>query len=96
MGRAIDMENDIQALKMKVEKLENQLRGMVSKIDELEEKSSKTKHVDLVEDVKVEEDLGSTITGVYENEEKEADNEGNGKSGKQSNNKSKQSSKKSK
>ena len=24
MGRAIDMENDIQALKMKVEKLENQ------------------------------------------------------------------------
>ena len=96
MGRAIDMENDIQALKVKVQSLGNQLRGMVSKIDELEEKSSKTKHVDLVEDVKVEEDLGSTITGVYENEEKEADNAGNGKSGKQSNNKSKQSSKKSK
>lgn len=94
MGRAIDMENDIQALKVKVQSLENQLRGMVSKIDELEEKSSKTKHVDLVEDVKVEEDLGSVITGVYEDEEKEADNEGNGKSGKQSNNKSRKSSKK--
>ena len=94
MGRAIDMENDIQALKVKVQSLENQLRGMVSKIDELEEKSSKTKHVDLVEDVKVEEDLGSVITGVYEDEEKEADNEGNGKSSKQSNNKSRKSSKK--
>ena len=94
MGRAIDMENDIQALKVKVQSLENQLRGMVSKIDELEEKSSKTKHVDLVEDVKVEEDLGSTITGVYENEEKEADNKADGKSSKQSNNKSRKSSKK--
>jgi hypothetical protein len=88
------MENDIQALKMKVEKLENQLRGMVSKIDELEEKSSKTKHVDLVEDVKVEEDLGSVITGEYKDEEKEADNKTDGKSSKQSNNKSRKSSKK--
>ena len=94
MGRAIDMENDIQALKMKVEKLENQLRGMVSKIDELEEKSSKTKHVYLVEDVKVEEDLGSVITGEYKDEEKEADNKADGKSSKQSNNKSRKSSKK--
>ena len=37
MGRAIDMEKDIDALKLKVEKLENQLRGMVSKIDDIEE-----------------------------------------------------------
>jgi TolA-binding protein len=94
MGRAIDMENDIQALKVKVQSLENQLRGMVSKIDELEEKSSKTKHVDLVEDVKVEEDLGSVITGEYKDEEKEADNKTDGKSSKQSNNKSRKSSKK--
>ena len=101
MGRAIDMENDIQALKIKVETLENQLRGMVSKIDELEEKSSKTKHVDLVEDVgveiedkKVEEDLGSVITGDYRNEEEKADNKGNRKSSKQSDNKSRKSSKK--
>ena len=94
MGRAIDMENDIQALKVKVQSLENQLRGMVSKIDELEEKSSKTKHVDLVEDVKVEEDLGSVITGEYKDEEKEADNKADGKSSKQSNNKSRKSSKK--
>ena len=38
MGRAIDMENDIARLKIKVEKLENQLRGMISKIDEIYEK----------------------------------------------------------
>ena len=70
MGRAIDMENDIQVLKLQIEKLENTVRGMVSKLDdlgedmdEIYEKSSKTKHVDLVEDVKVEEDLGSVITG---------------------------------
>ena len=54
MGRAIDMENDIARLKIKVEKLENQVRGMISKIDEISEKSSKTKHVDLVEDVGTE------------------------------------------
>ena len=43
MGRAIDMENDIGALKIKVEKLENQVRGMVSKLDELNEKIIKNK-----------------------------------------------------
>ena len=72
MGRAIDMENDISALKIKVEKLENQLRGMVSKIDELNEKSSKTKHVDLTE-VK------------NETKEEKTNDEGNGKSSKSAN-----------
>ena len=102
MGRAIDMENDIQALRLKVEKLKNTVRGMVSKLDEIDEKSSKTKHIDLVEEVGTEiedeksdaEDVGSVITGDYKNEEKEADNKGNGKSSKQSNNKSRKSSKK--
>ena len=104
MGRAIDMENDIQALRLKVEKLENTVRGMVSKLDEMDEKSSKTKHVDLVEDVGTEiedeksdaEDLGSVITGEYKDEEKEANDEGSGKSAKQSDNKRRKPSKKSK
>tara|TARA_R110000824_G_scaffold24840_4_gene86969 strand:- start:2669 stop:2968 length:300 start_codon:yes stop_codon:yes gene_type:complete len=96
MGRAIDMENDIQILKLKIEKLENTVRGMVSKLDSLDEKSSKTKHVDLVEDVKVEEDLGSVITGEYKNEDKEekADNEGDDTSSGKSNKRSSSSSKK--
>ena len=52
MGRAIDMEKDIDTLKLEVEKLKNTVRGMVSKIDSLNEKSSKTKHIDLVEETK--------------------------------------------
>ena len=50
MGRAIDMENDIGALKLKFEKIENTVRGMVSKLDQLDEKSTKTKHIDLVKE----------------------------------------------
>ena len=94
MGRAIDMENDISALKIKVEKLENQVRGMVSKLDELNEKSSKTKHVDLVEDV----DLGTCVTGVAKDEDKEekTNDEGDGKSSKSVNTTKPKSSKKSK
>ena len=37
MGRAIDMEKDIDALKLKVKKLENTVRGMTSKLDELDD-----------------------------------------------------------
>jgi hypothetical protein len=43
MGRAIQMSNDIELLKLKVEKLENQLRGMVAKIESLDSKKSKPK-----------------------------------------------------
>ena len=48
MGRAIDMEKDIDMLKRKVEKLENTVRGMTHTIDEIDEKASKTKQIDLV------------------------------------------------
>ena len=94
MGRPIDMEKDIDSLKIKVARLENQLRGMVSKIDELDEKSSKTKHVDLVEDV----DLGTCVTGVAKDEDKEekTNDEGNGKSNKSANPSKSKSSKKNK
>ena len=91
MGRAIDMENDIDKLKIKVEKLENQIRGMISKIDEISEKSSKTKHVDLVEDVGTEiEDNKKEKDG-----KKKTDNEGDAKSSKQPDSKSGKSNKKS-
>jgi len=80
MGRAIDMEKDIDGLKIKVERLENQVRGMVSKLDELDEKSTKTKHVDLVEEVGAE-----TESIDVKKEDKKADNKGNGKGDKSSN-----------
>ena len=88
MGRAIDMEKDIDALKIGFKKLQNQVRGMVSKIDEISEKSSKTKHVD----------LGTCVIGVSKNEDKEekTDNEGNGKSSKSANTSKSKSSKKNK
>ncbi len=83
MGRAIDMEKDIDTLKLRVEKLENQVRGMVSKLDEINEKSSKTKHVDLTE-VK------------NETKEEKTNNEGDGKSSKSTNTAKPKPSKKSK
>ena len=97
MGRAIDMEKDIDVLKLKIKKLEDTVRGMVSKLDEMDEKSSKTKHVDLVEDIGVDtEDLGTCITGVEKDEEEKTDNEGNGKSSKSVNTTKPKSSKKNK
>tara|TARA_Y100001951_G_scaffold79398_1_gene67195 strand:+ start:285 stop:536 length:252 start_codon:yes stop_codon:yes gene_type:complete len=83
MGRAIDMEKDIDTLKLRVEKLENQVRGMVSKLDEINEKSSKTKHIDLTE-VK------------NETKEEKTNNEGDGKSSKSTNTAKPKPSKKSK
>ena len=95
MGRAIDMENDIGALKLKIEKLENTVRGMVSKLDEIDDKSSKTKHIDLVEDVGTDtEDLGSVITGAYKDEKEKTNSKGNAKSNKHSDNKRRKSNKK--
>ena len=70
MGRAIDMGKDIVQLKIKIEQIENTLRGMVSKIDGINEKSSKTKHIDLVEETK---------TGEGNAKKEKANNEGNGK-----------------
>ena len=98
MGRAIDMEKDIHSLKLQVEKLENTVRGMVSKLDdlgedmdEIYEESSKTKHIDLVEDVgaDMEDNKGEV------DEKEKADNERDAKSSKQSNSKSGKSNKKS-
>ena len=67
MGRAIDMERDIDSLKIKLKKLENTVRGMTSKLDELDEKSAKTKHIDIIEETKEKTDG-----------KEEANNEGNG------------------
>jgi len=70
MGRAIEMERDIDAMKMQLEKLENIVRGMTSTLDSLNQKSTKTKHVDLTE---------------VKNGEEKTDNETDGGSSKPSN-----------
>ena len=60
MGRAIDMENDIHKLKIKVETIENALEKVIETVDRLEAKSPSVKHVDLVEDsMRVESEMVS-------------------------------------
>ena len=72
MGRAIDMENDIDALKIRLDKLENIVRGMTHRLDKTDEKSSKTTHIDLTE--------------VKDGKEEKTNDEGSGKSSGKSNN----------
>ena len=67
MGRAIDMESDISKLKIKVETIEGALKRVIESVDRLESKSSTTKHIDLVEDVKpseIEEEQSVNIKDV--------------------------------
>ena len=47
MGRAIDMEKDIDALKGKVERLETAFEGLASTVETLENTAPAKKHVDL-------------------------------------------------
>ena len=75
MGRAIDMEKDIAVLKIEVKKLEDIVRGMTHTMDGFSEKSTTTEHIDLVDDVKVEED---------EDNGKKADNKTSSKSSRKS------------
>ena len=49
MGRAIDMERDIDELKAKVKQLEDALDTIVNSVGDMDEKSSKVTHVDLVD-----------------------------------------------
>ena len=75
MGRAIDMENDIAVLKVEVKKLEDIVRGMTHDIDAMSDKATKTTHIDLVDDVKVEENDNDK----EEETNDEADGSSNGK-----------------
>ena len=63
MGRAIAMENDINTLKMRLEKLENIVRGMTSTLSNLDEKSTKVKHLDLTKDKDEEKETNIKTDG---------------------------------
>jgi hypothetical protein len=88
MGRAIDMEKDIDALKIQVKKLEDIVRGMTHTMDSFSEKSTTTEHIDLVDDVKVEEEK--------DNGKEKANDKTDGKSSKSSNRSSRVSKRKAK
>ena len=51
MGRAIDMEGDIDTLKSRLNKIDAALEKVINVVDELQTKGTSTKPVDLVEDV---------------------------------------------
>ena len=69
MGRAIDTEKTIDAIKIRLDKFERTLKGIAYTLDELEGKSSKTKHIDIVEETKPKES----------DEKKKTNDEGDGK-----------------
>ena len=52
MGRAIDMEKQIDSLVMQVERLENITRGMAADLNTLMSKSSSVKNIDIHEETK--------------------------------------------
>ena len=55
MGRAIDMEKDIDKLKMKVDRIDSALAKVIDVVDSILDKGQRTTHVDLVEDVQSNE-----------------------------------------
>ena len=55
MGRAIDMEKDIDKLKMQVDRIDSALAKVIDVVSSMEDKGQRTTHVDLVEDVPSEE-----------------------------------------
>tara|TARA_R110000824_G_scaffold73856_1_gene187945 strand:+ start:1369 stop:1626 length:258 start_codon:yes stop_codon:yes gene_type:complete len=73
MGRAIDMEKDIDKLRAEVERLNNIIRGMSSELTEVTEALFEEEEV--VEETKKEK---------KENGKKKANTKGNGKSDKSS------------
>ena len=56
MGRAIDTEKDIDSLKLKIKKLEDTVRGMVSKLDELDDEVFDYEEETVKEEIKEKED----------------------------------------
>ena len=54
MGRAIDMEKDIDKLKVQVGRIDAALAKVIDVMDSMEDKGQRTTHIDLVEDVQSE------------------------------------------
>ena len=55
MGRAIDMEKDIDKLTAQVSRIDAALAKVIDVIDSMQEKGQRTTHIDLVEDVQAED-----------------------------------------
>lgn len=51
MGRAIDMEKDIDKMKVQVDRIDAALAKVIDVVDSMQDKGQRTTHVDLVEEV---------------------------------------------
>ena len=63
MGRAIDMEKDIDKMKVQVDRIDAALAKVIDVVDSMQDKGQRTTHVDLVEEVHtdvIEEEVGVT------------------------------------
>ena len=50
MGRAIDMEKDIDKMKVQVDRIDAALAKVIDVVDSMQDKGQRTTHVDLVEE----------------------------------------------
>ena len=50
MGRAIDMEKDIDRMKVQVDRIDAALAKVIDVVDSMQDKGQRTTHVDLVEE----------------------------------------------
>jgi hypothetical protein len=64
MGRAIDMEKDVDSIKLRLDRIEGALSRVIGVVGAMEEKAQQVKHVDLVEDVPSEDDWDPNEIGV--------------------------------
>jgi len=70
MGRAIDMEKDIDKLKIQVDRIDKALAKVIDVVDSMQDKGQRTTHVDLVEDVKSEAEVVEQKTKSKKSDEK--------------------------
>ena len=66
MGRAIDMEKDIDKLKIQVDRIDAALAKVIDVVDSMQEKGQRTTHVDLVEDDFDPNEIGVEATKMME------------------------------
>ena len=64
MGRAIDMEKDIDRLKRQINTIESALEKVIDVVTSMEDKGQRTTHIDLVDDVPSEYDFDPNEIGV--------------------------------
>mgnify|MGYP003153625576 CR=1 FL=1 len=93
MGRAIDMEKDIGVLKLKLEKLENTVRGMTSKLDELDDAVFEYEEKDTVKKETKEKEDGKKKANDKGNRSKSKSSDSKNRDTKNKNDKSGDSSK---